>query len=94
MIGSTHRSPAANIVVTKIFFFKGTCNFHTHGIGRIRIAKSDVMLKKPLARYKAFAFRQWPVCSHGFQIFSRGLHKAIMKITWARSYTKLLQMQT
>ena len=43
----THKSPVANTPTIKIFFLMGICNFQRHGIGSIRIAKSDTTLKIP-----------------------------------------------
>ena len=50
-----YRSPIAKTDAAKSFFLNIICSLHTQGIGRIRTAKSDAMLKTPLAFSKASA---------------------------------------
>ena len=49
----TYRKPMEKTAVIKSFFLNIICSLHTEGIGRIRIAKSDAILKTPLAFSKA-----------------------------------------
>ena len=46
-------APAANINIIKIFFFSGICNFEIGIIGSIKIEKSEMTLKMPVAIYAA-----------------------------------------
>ena len=73
----TYKNPVAKIVVMSIFFFSGMCNLQTQGIGSIKIAKSEMMLKIPEAWKRASILKQWPVVIRGFQNFFRGVHIAI-----------------
>ena len=91
-LGRSHRKPVANTAVVKIFFFKGICNFHRDGIGRIKIAKSVMTLNIAVDRYAALLSMQWPVVINGFQIFSRGIHWAMAKIVATRYMMKQLQI--
>ena len=45
----TYRKPVAKIAVIKIFLLKDICNFQTDGIGKIKMAKSEITLKIPVA---------------------------------------------
>ena len=53
---NTYKNPVAKTIVRSIFFFSGMRSLQTQGIGSIRVAKSEMTLKIPLARYKAFSF--------------------------------------
>ena len=45
----TYRKPVANTAVIRILFLEDSCSFQTDGMGRMKIAKSDITLKIPLA---------------------------------------------
>lgn len=45
----TYKSPVAKMAVTSIFFFSAICSFQRQGIGSIRITKSEMTLKIPVA---------------------------------------------
>lgn len=47
-LGHTYKNPVAKMVDVIIFFLVGSCNFQIQGIGRMRMAKSDITLKRPL----------------------------------------------
>lgn len=59
--GKTHNKPVANTAMAYIFFLKGTFNFHSDGIGKIRIAKSEITLNIPLVRKPAVLLKQRPL---------------------------------
>lgn len=80
----TYKRPVAKIDVMSIFFFNGICSLQTQGIGSTRIAKSEMTLKMPVASKIALTLKQWPVFMRGFQIFFRGVHKAIPNRLTAR----------
>lgn len=48
---STHRKPIEKTHEINIFLLEVICNLRIHGIGRIRIAKSVITLKTPVALY-------------------------------------------
>ena len=64
----------ANTPIVRSFLLMGICSFHKHGIGSIRITKSEVTLKMPELSELVILLKQWPVVINGFQSFSRGLH--------------------
>ena len=47
--GIAYKKPVANIVVMSIFFFNGIRSLQMHGIGSIKIAKSEMTLNTPAA---------------------------------------------
>lgn len=77
---TAYKEPVAKIVVMSIFFFSGKRSLQTQGMGSIRIAKSEMTLKMPLAWNVASTLEQWPVVMRGFQIFLRGVQIAISNI--------------
>ena len=47
--GVTYKKPVAKIVVMSNFFLNGIRSLQTHGIGSIKIAKSEMTLNTPVA---------------------------------------------
>ena len=45
----TYTKPVAKIAVIEIFLLKDICSFQTDGIGRIKMAKSEITLKTLVA---------------------------------------------
>ena len=45
----TYKNPVAKMVITNIFCFSGIRSFQTQGIGSIKMAKSEMTLKIPVA---------------------------------------------
>ena len=80
----TYRKPDANMIVVRTFFLNGMLSLQRHGIGRMRIAKSEMTLNIPVARSIASLLKQRPLVINLFQICSRGWHIAIWKIVTTR----------
>ena len=90
----TYRNPVANSAEAKRFLLMHICSFQTQGIGRIRIAKSEITLKIPELSELISPFKQWPVIMNGFQSFSRGLHMKIFTNRVVIENENIIQMQS
>lgn len=53
--------PVAKIAATINFLLIGMCNFQIGAKGMTRIAKSDIILKMPVAIGGALVLKQWPL---------------------------------
>ena len=69
-LNNTHKTPTAKIPIVKSFFFKGICSFQRGGIGINRSAKSEILLKAPVALKPLSQLKQWPPVRSLFKNFS------------------------
>ena len=54
----THKNPVENTIAIMIFFLVGSCSADIQRRGRIRIAKSEMTLKKPLVMNQTLVLSQ------------------------------------